>query len=107
MTDTQRKSEWDNSEFRQYCAEGETRAFQLGNRGPIRFTPEGRLDPDILDAYERCGFYVFENVIGEDELQECRNEVDELLERAPWPHRESEVDRNGRPALGPEFVINP
>jgi len=107
MTDTQQKSEWGNSEFRQYCAEGETRAFQLGNRGPIRFTPEGRLDPDILDAYERCGFYVFENVIGEDELQECRNEVDELLERAPWPHRESEVDRNGRPALGPEFAINP
>ncbi|MFL2987516.1 MAG: phytanoyl-CoA dioxygenase family protein [Candidatus Poriferisodalaceae bacterium] len=107
MTDTQQKSEWGNSEFREYCAEGEKRAFELGNRGPIRFTPEGRLHPEILDAYERWGFYVFVDVIGEDELQECRSEVDALLERAPWPHRESEVDRNGRPALGPEFAINP
>ena len=107
MSDKQQKSDWDVSKFRTYCAEGETKALNLGNRGPIRFTPDGLLDPNILNAYEQFGFYVFENVIDQDELEECRGEVDELLERAPWPHRDSKVDRNGKPALGPEFAVNP
>jgi len=41
-------------------ARGERRAAALGNRGPIRFTPSGELHPDIVEAYWRCGFYVFE-----------------------------------------------
>jgi hypothetical protein len=36
-----------------YFREGEARAMTLGNRGPIRFTDEGRLHPDILAAYNR------------------------------------------------------
>ena len=28
MTDTQQKPEWDNSELRGFCAEGEKRAFE-------------------------------------------------------------------------------
>jgi hypothetical protein len=39
----------------------------LGNRGPIRFTDEGRLHPDILATYNHVGFYVFENVLGAGE----------------------------------------
>src|SRR4029079_10522809 len=54
--------------LRAYCAEGEQRAFALGNRGPVRFTSEGKVHPDILDAYWRCGFYVFENVLRPEEL---------------------------------------
>ena len=46
-----------------YLGAGERRAFSLGNRGPIRFTADGAVHPDILDAYWRCGFYVFENVL--------------------------------------------
>ena len=42
--------------MRVYLEEGERRARALGNRGPIRFTREGKLYPDILDAYWRCGF---------------------------------------------------
>ena len=30
----------------------------LGNRGPIRFTADGKLDPAILDSYWTHGFYV-------------------------------------------------
>ena len=50
-----------------YRAEGEKRAFALGNRGPIRFDAKGNLDPDILDAYLRCGFYVFKDVLAADD----------------------------------------
>src|SRR5690349_13192178 len=48
--------------MRDYCAQGEARAMALGNRGPIRFTPEGDLHPEIREAYSRCGFYVFTGV---------------------------------------------
>ena len=71
MVDPRQESGWDSSAFKEYCAEGETRALELGNRGPIQFTSDGLLDPNIIRAYERFGFYVFENVIGEDELGEC------------------------------------
>ena len=60
-----------------YFREGEARAMTLGNRGPIRFVREAgedRLHPDILAAYNRVGFYVFENVLGAVELSELRAE---------------------------------
>ena len=107
MQIAERKSEWGNSEFREYCAEGKKRALELGNRGPIRFSSDGQLASEIAEAYERCGFYVFENVVGKDELRECRSEVNELLQRAPWPHRDSKTDRQGREALGLDLAINP
>ena len=56
-----------------YREEGTARALDLDNRGPIRFTPDGCLDPEIIDAYDRHGFYVFTNVIDERELQEKVN----------------------------------
>jgi len=37
--------------MRAYLADGERRALALGNRGPIRFTADGRLHPEILAAY--------------------------------------------------------
>ena len=60
-----------------YFRQGETRAMTLGNRGPIRFTDEGWLHPDILAAYNRVGFYVLENVLGAMELSELRAEFHE------------------------------
>ena len=53
-----------------YLRDGERRAHALGNRGPVRFDSDGKLHPDILDAYWRCGFYVFEGVLGAEELGE-------------------------------------
>lgn len=85
--------------MRAYLAEGERRAFTLGNRGPIRFTADGKVHPDILDAYWRCGFYVFEGVLKPDELADIEADIKNILERLP-SERGSPVDAKGRPALG-------
>ena len=81
-----------------YLREGEQRAFALGNRGPIRFTASGELHPDILDAYWRCGFYVFEGVLKAEELADIERDVKEILDRLPV-ERGAAVDAKGRPAL--------
>jgi ectoine hydroxylase-related dioxygenase (phytanoyl-CoA dioxygenase family) len=81
-----------------YRAAGERRAAALGNRGPIRFDRNGKLDAAILDAYSRCGFYVFEGVVSQEELADIERDVAELLERAPAT-RGAKVDRYGRPAF--------
>jgi len=82
-----------------YLNEGASRAGSLGNRGPLRFDSEGQLDQEILDAYERVGFYVFENLIDETELTELRTDLEDLLERAPSGEGQT-VDAQGRPAVG-------
>ena len=46
-----------------YYAEGRRRAFEIGNRGPVRFVGDRALHPDIVEAYWRTGFYVFEGVV--------------------------------------------
>ncbi len=84
--------------MRAYLAEGQHRAYQLGNRGPIRFTDDGKIHPDILAAYWRCGFYVFEGVLKTDELADIEADLKNILDRLP-AHRGSPVDRHGRPAL--------
>lgn len=81
-----------------YLKAGEARAFALGNRGPIRFTADGTVHPDILDAYWRCGFYVFEGVLGADELADIERDIHEILDRLP-AHKGASLDRHGRPAL--------
>ena len=86
-----------------YIAEGEARALALGNRGPIRLDAEGRLEKSILDAYWRTGFYVFENVLGAEELAELRADVDRMLAGAPAAPG-AEVDAQGRPALARDVV---
>ena len=82
-----------------YLHQGEKRAFSLGNRGPIRFTADGHLHPDILAAYWRCGFYVFENVLQADELADIDHDLQNILDRLP-AQRGAELDAKGRPALG-------
>lgn len=82
-----------------YLRKGERRAYALGNRGLIRLTPEGAVHPDILDAYWRCGFYVFEGVLGREELADIEADLFDILDRLPT-ERGSAVDAKGRPALG-------
>ena len=84
--------------FQAYLKDGERRAFELGNRGPIRFTADGALHPDILDAYRRCGFYVFEGVLGEEELADVEADLFDIIDRLPV-EQGSPVDAKGRPAL--------
>ncbi|HYF58321.1 MAG TPA: phytanoyl-CoA dioxygenase family protein [Burkholderiaceae bacterium] len=83
-----------------YLREGEARAYALGNRGPIRYTDDGRVHPDILEAYRRCGFYVFEGVLKPEELAEIEADIrDNVLGRLPV-RRDATVDAKGRPAIG-------
>ncbi|MEZ5853486.1 MAG: phytanoyl-CoA dioxygenase family protein [Hyphomicrobiaceae bacterium] len=81
-----------------YLAEGERKAFQLGNRGPIRFDSNGRLAQDILDAYWRVGFYVFEGVLKADELADIERDLKDILDRLPV-EQGAALDKHGRPAL--------
>ena len=85
-----------------YVREGERKAFELGNRGPIKTNSDGTLDRGILDAYSRHGFYVFEDVVTGEELNDLRTELEDMLERAPRTMG-ALVDAKGRAALGTEF----
>ncbi len=89
-----------------YQKEGLRIAAEIGNRGPIRLTDGGRLHPDILAAYWRHGFYVFEGLIDGDEVAELRRDANEMLERAPVGP-DAEVDAQGRPALGLDYARPP
>ena len=40
-------------------------------------------EKDILDAYSRHGFYVFEKVLGEAERADLERDLHDMLERAP------------------------
>lgn len=81
-----------------YLQEGERRAATLGNRGPIRFTADGALHPEIVEAYWRCGFYVFEGVLKADELADIERDLHDILDRLP-AERGAALDAKGRPAL--------
>lgn len=85
--------------MRQYRARGERLARELGNRGPVRYTADGLLDPAILDAYWKQGFYVFTGVLDEVEILDLRRDVEMMLARAPVAPG-ADVDAEGRPALG-------
>ena len=89
----------DQAAMETYRSAGEKRARSLGNRGPIRFDSNGNLDPAILDAYSRCGFYILEGVLHDEELADIERDVAVLLERAPVT-KGAELDSLGRKALG-------
>lgn len=87
-----------------YREVGKRRAYDLPNRGEIRYDTNSHVEQDILDSYFKHGFYVFEQVINPNEVQELRNDLDELLDKAPVRPK-ADVDRHGRPAVGLEFTI--
>src|SRR6056297_1474572 len=89
----------DQTEMDAYLSDGEARAMALGNRGPVRYGPDGKLHRDILDAYWRTGFYVFEGVVGREELTEIEADIKEILTRLP-KEKGATIDAQGRPALG-------
>src|SRR3954471_6120852 len=81
-----------------YLRAGERRAQALGNRGPIRFTASGELHPEIVEAYWRCGFYVFEGVLKPDELVDIERDLHMIMDRLPV-EKGAALDAKGRPAL--------
>ena len=86
-----------------YYCDGLARAQAIGNRGPARFSTDGKLFPDILDAYWQYGFYVFEGVVAPAEIEELRRGVDNMVARAPVTP-DAKVDAQGRPAFGLDFT---
>ncbi|MEI7970679.1 MAG: phytanoyl-CoA dioxygenase family protein [Betaproteobacteria bacterium] len=87
-----------------YLEAGARRAATLGNRGPVRHGPDGRIHPDILDAYSRFGFYVLEGVFDADELADLEADFHDILDRLPTGP-DSPVDAHGRPALGADSQV--
>jgi hypothetical protein len=94
----------EQSAMERYRKEGEERAMRLGNRGALKFDGAGNLDPPILDAYKRCGFYIFEGLLAEEELRDLEGDVAEMLARAPVT-RGAAVDSQGRPALSADCKV--
>ena len=90
----------------EYAREREAQVAGLGVRGSLKLGPDGRLHPDILNAYTEHGFYILENVIELDEVLELRAAVEEVIERAPVRPR-ADVDALGRPAIGRHHSIEP
>ncbi|MDA3040239.1 MAG: phytanoyl-CoA dioxygenase family protein [Actinomycetota bacterium] len=89
-----------------YVGEAEQRARAAGNRGPLRFDDSGNVHPEILEAYWKQGFYIFEGVVSAGEVDELRDDVAMMIERAPV-RRGADVDRQGRPALGRDYALEP
>jgi hypothetical protein len=82
-----------------YQDAGVRRATAIGNKGPVRFDEDGNVHPDIVAAYWRHGYYIFEGVVGSEELAELREGCMDMLERAPV-RKGADVDAKGRPAFG-------
>ena len=89
------------AEMARYREAGTQRALALGNRGPLRFGPDGALDPAILEAYWRHGFYIFEHLLNSGELADIERDLADLLDRAPVSPG-AERDKYGRPAFDKE-----
>jgi ectoine hydroxylase-related dioxygenase (phytanoyl-CoA dioxygenase family) len=85
-----------------YFREGEARALALPNRGPLRFTADGKVDPQIIEAYRRYGFYVLQGVVGANELAELRADLHATLDRMPVS-KGAALDRHGNPAVGADL----
>jgi hypothetical protein len=89
--------------MREYLLSGERIALELDNRGPIRFDENGRLAPEIMAAYSLYGFYIFENVISDVELDDIRSDLEAM--RATFPEEPGgKLTADGSPALGADSL---
>ncbi len=86
-----------------YFVDGERRALAMSNRGPLTIDDSGRPPAEVLDAYWRDGFYVFEGALSDTERDELVADFERLLDEAPVG-RDAQVDRKGRPAAGLGFT---
>jgi ectoine hydroxylase-related dioxygenase (phytanoyl-CoA dioxygenase family) len=85
-------------EMEAYLLDGEKRALELGNRGPIKFDENGELSKEIREAYSKNGFYIFENVIDAKELEDIKEDLEQLRENFPTGP-ETTLDTTGKPAF--------
>ena len=92
--------------MKEYLEKGKNLALSMNNRGPIRRQANGMLHPNILDAFNEYGFYIFENVLDKEELNDIRSDTADMIERAP-AEPGSALDKKGRAALGRDFAREP
>jgi hypothetical protein len=85
-----------------FFSNGEAQAYTLPNRGPLRFTDDGSVHPDILNAYWRYGFYVLEGVIDTEEVERLVADFENVMTHAPT-HAGAELDAQGNPAINQKF----
>ena len=85
--------------MRSYLLAGHEAALRLANRGPIEFDEKGRLSRAILDSYSEHGFYVFENVLSEEERADLDADIQRMRKSFPVAP-DSAVNSRGEPALG-------
>ena len=89
----------DADAVKNYLIEGQTKALELPNRGPLKFDAHGNIHNDILEAYSKFGFYVLKGVISDEELNDIKADLDKIRDNFPT-HMGAEKDKHGRPALG-------
>ncbi|MDO7635969.1 MAG: phytanoyl-CoA dioxygenase family protein, partial [Porticoccaceae bacterium] len=88
-----------SADMKQYLLDGQARALALPNRGPIRLTASGDIHPEILAAYSTYGFYIFENALSPEEVNDLQNDLQLMRDNFPT-EMGAELDAKGRPALG-------
>ena len=93
----------DADAMRNYLIEGERKAYLLDNRSAIRFDKQGNLAEDILTAYSKYGFYIFEGVLAQEELQDIEKDLDSIRESYP-SEPNGKLTKDGKPALGADCL---
>lgn len=89
----------DADAMREYLLAGHHHALDLDNRGPIQFGENGKLASHVVDAYNKYGFYVFTDVLKQDELEDIAQDLEQMKKRFPVGSGEK-VTADGSPALG-------
>ena len=84
-----------------YLINGEKNALALGNRGPITFDENGNLSPTIKEAYSENGFYIFEGVLNNEEVEDIKEDLENLRQQFPTGP-ESTLNAKGEPAMNAE-----
>jgi hypothetical protein len=73
----------DADAMREYLINGQNKALEMDNRGPIVFEADGALAPHIVEAYDTYGFYVFTNVLGQDEIEDIKQDLGQVKNAFP------------------------
>ncbi len=84
-----------------YLINGEKNALALGNRGPITFDENGGLSSTIKEAYSKNGFYIFEGVLNNEEVEDIKEDLENLRQQFPTGP-ESSLNAKGEPAMNAE-----
>ena len=84
-----------------YLINGEKNALAIGNRGPIAFDENGNLSSAIKEAYSKNGFYIFEGVLNNEEVEDIKEDLENLRQKFPTGP-ESTLNAKGEPAMNAE-----